>query len=342
MSQASEMNSANNPKPLNLISLLLRLRTYIALIGVFVFFSIAAPNFLSAASMVIMLQHITITAILAVGMTFVILTGGIDLSVGAIAGLAGMVAGSLIMNGLVIEPLGIVIFMDVWMIVLVVLAVGGLIGLINGVLVSRFAVAPFIATLGMMYMCRGAALLSSGGATFPNLLGRPEYGNTGFAWIGSGEILQIPVPIVLLIVIALAAIVCAARTPFGRYVYAIGGSERASKLAGINVSRVKVAVYVISGVCAAMIGLIITSQLVSAHPSTGETLELSAIAAVVLGGASLSGGRGTIIGTIVGACVIGILADGMVMMGISEFWQMIIKGLVIVIAVILDQLQRKA
>lgn len=324
-----------------ILDLLLSLKTYIALIVVFVFFSVSAPNFLSTASMIILLQHITITAILAVGMTFVILTGGIDLSVGSVAGLSGMVAGALILNGLVLSPLGVVVYLDVWMIVIVALAVGGLIGFANGLLVARFGVAPFIATLGMLYIARGAALLSSGGATFPNLVGRPELGNTGFPWLGSGELLGVPVPILLMLLVSIAAIVLAARTPFGRYVYAIGGSERASVLAGINVPRVKVLVYVISGVCAALVGLIMSSQLVAAHPATGETLELNAIAAVVLGGASLAGGRGTIGGTLVGACVIGVLADGMVMMGVSEFWQLVIKGCVIVIAVVLDQLQRR-
>lgn len=338
------LNSASLPAPQQsrqLLEIVMSLRTYIALIAVFVFFSFAAPNFLTAASLVIMLKHIAITAILAIGMTFVILTGGIDLSVGSIAGLAGMVAGGLIVNGLVLTPLGIVIYMDIWMIVLVTLAVGGFIGFINGVLIAKFSVAPFIATLGMLYIARGVALLSSDGATFSNLVGNPDYGNTGFPWLGSGEIFGIPVPIVLLLIITAIAMLVAARTPFGRYVYALGGSERASLLAGIQVDRIKIAVYVISGVCAALVGLIIASQLVSAHPATGETLELSAIAAVVLGGASLAGGRGTIAGTLVGACVIGVLADGMVMMGVSEFWQMVIMGTVIVLAVLMDGLQKR-
>lgn len=144
-----------------------------------------------------------------------------------------------------------------------------------------------------------------------------------------------------MVIIAAVAMVAAARTPFGRYVYAIGGSERAATLAGVRVGGVKTWVYVISGLCAALVGLIISSQLVSAHPATGDTLELSAIAAVVLGGASLSGGRGTILGTLVGACVIGVLSDGMIMMGVSEFWQMVIKGSVIVAAVVLDQIQKR-
>lgn len=331
---------ADETKRPNWTQLILQLRTYIALILVIGFFAIAAPNFLSISSVSIMLKHIAITSLLAIGMSFVILTGGIDLSVGSIAGLAGMIAGGMILNGVVLRPFGIVIYPHTFSIVLIVLAAGGLIGLLNGALITRFRVAPFIATLGMLYVARGAALLSSNGTTFPNLTGEPGHGNTGFAWLGAGSLAGIPFVIILLIIVSIVAVIVAKRTSFGRHVYAIGGSERAARLAGIRVDRVILLVYGISGVCAALVGLIMTSQLLSAHPATGETLELSAIAAVVLGGASLSGGRGTIIGTLVGACVIGVLADGMVMMGVSEFWQMVIKGAVIISAVMLDQLQK--
>jgi erythritol transport system permease protein len=216
---------------------------------------------------------------------------------------------------------------------------GGLIGLVNGILVSRFRVAPFIATLGMLYIARGLALLLSNGATFPDLTGTAEFGNQGFPWLGSGQILGLPVPVILLVTLGVAAGFAAQRTSFGRRVYAIGGNERAAVLTGIRVGRVKTLTYVISGCCAALVGLIVASDLVAAHPASGESFELGAIAAVVLGGASLAGGRGSIGGTIIGACVIGALGDGMVMMGVSEFWQMVIKGTVIVAAVVLDQLQ---
>lgn len=322
------------------IALMLRLRTVIALLAVTLFFGIMAPNFVSLSNFLIMFKHIAIVAILAIGMTYVILTGGIDLSVGSIAGLSGMVAGGLILQGLTIAPLGIVIYPSIPVVVLVSLALGALIGVINGVLIARFRVAPFIATLGMLYIARGAALLLSNGATFPNLVGNPDYANQGFPWLGSGVVLGIPVPVWLVVALALAAAFVAARTAFGRRVYAIGGNERAALLSGVRVDRIKIAVYAISGICAALVGLIVASDLVAAHPASGETFELSAIAAVVLGGASLAGGRGTIAGTIIGACVIGILGDGMVMMGVSEFWQMVIKGAVIIAAVVLDQVQR--
>ncbi|ODP37817.1 ABC transporter permease [Sphingomonas turrisvirgatae] len=323
------------------IDLLIKLRALVALAVVVVFFSVMTPNFLSLANAVIMAKHIAIIAILGIGMTFVVLTGGIDLSVGSIAGLAGIVAGALILNGIELGLFGVVVFPSVPLIILLVLGLGALVGAANGLLVTRFGVAPFIATLGMLYVARGAALLLSDGATFPNLVGNPAFGNEGFPLLGAGRLLGVPVPVLLLVLVGGLAAFIAGSTLFGRRVYAVGGNERAAFLSGVRVNRIKVWVYVISGACAALVGLIVASDLVAAHPASGETFELSAIAAVVLGGASLAGGRGTIGGTLIGACVIGVLNDGMVMMGISEFWQMVIKGAVIVGAVMLDRLQTR-
>jgi len=322
-------------------SLLFRLRALVALFILLVIFSVLSPAFLTAANLTILLKHVAINAIMAVGMTFVILSGGIDLSVGSIAGLAGMIAGGLIDRGLVLPMLGVVVYFQVWLVILIATLGGALVGAINGLLVSRLAVAPFIATLGTMYATRGAALLLSNGATFPNLLGRPGLGNTGFPFLGSGVLLAVPFPIWLMLLFAAAGAFLAARTPFGRHVYAVGGNERAAQLSGVRVKRIQLLVYVISGVCSAVVGLVIASQLASAHPATGTSFELNAIAAVVLGGTSLMGGRGSIGGTIIGALVIGALADGLVLLGVSEFWQIVIKGVVIVFAVILDQLQRR-
>lgn len=321
--------------------LLLKLRTFIALIAVVVFFSLMAPNFVTVANVVIVSKHVAINAFLAIGMTFVILTGGIDLSVGAIVGLVGMVAGALVLYGIPLEMLGVVIYPNVWEVIGIALLVGTFVGLVNGLLITRMQVAPFIATLGMLYVARGTALLMSGGSTFPNLIGKPEFGNQGFPVLGSGTIFGIPLSIWLLLVVAGIAAYIATKTPFGRQIYAVGGNERAATLSGVNVNRVKLTVYMVSGFCAAIAGLVVASQLVASHPASGETFEMNAIAAAVLGGTSLSGGRGTIGGTIVGAFVIGVLSDGLVMMGVSEFWQMVIKGVVIVGAVILDQMQRR-
>ena len=339
MSSANATASRENQSGAALL-LLLKARTFIALIIVFAFFAFAAPNFLSGANMIIMAKHVALNAFLAIGMTFVIITGGIDLSVGSIVGLCGMVAGWLILYGVDIG-MGWTMQFNTLEIMLIVICVGVLIGLINGLLITKLNVAPFIATLGMLYVARGAALLSSDGSTFPNLNGSAEYGNNTFYLIGAGNVLGIPISIWMLVVVGLGAAYVANRTPLGRYIYAVGGNEKGAALSGVNVHLVKIAVYMFSGFCAALVGLIISSQLVAAHPATGNMFELNAIAAAVLGGTSMSGGRGKIAGTIIGAFVIGILSDGLVMMGVSAFWQTVIKGLVIIAAVVVDQAQQK-
>ncbi len=348
---------------------LLQGRAFIALIVVVIVFSFLSDAFLTPANIVIVAKQVAINAILGIGMTFVILTAGIDLSVGSIAGLTAMIAGGLINEGLVIpwggNEGGIIIYFNVWMVILLSLAVGALVGWINGFIITRFNVAPFIATLGMLYVARGFALLRSDGDTYPNLVGKPELSNQGFPGLGTGTFLPegtvagwiksaehfffsgaltflaIPYSVWIMIAFAVVAAFVAAKTPFGRQVYAIGGNERAAELSGVRVTRVTIAVYMISGVCAAMVGLIIASRLVAAHPATGVFFELNAIAVVVLGGTSLSGGRGSIGGTIIGAFVIGALATGMIMIGVSSFWQQVIKGGVIVLAVIIDQVQAR-
>ena len=319
---------------------LMKLRTFIALFAVLAFFSVAAPNFLSAANLILMAKHVALNAFLAIGMTFVIVTGGIDLSVGSIVGLSAMVAGGLILNGLDLL-IGYTVYFNIPEVIAITLCVGLAVGAVNGVLITRLNVAPFIATLGTLYIARGLALLSSDGATFPNLVGKPELGTTGYGILGAGRLLGLPVVIWILIAVAVAAAYLARFTPLGRHIFAVGGNERAAALSGIRVGRVKMFVYMFSGFCAAIVGLVVSSELMASHPATGESFELNAIAAAVLGGTSMSGGRGTIGGTIVGAFVIGILSDGLVMMGVSSFWQMVIKGLVIIVAVVVDQAQRR-
>lgn len=318
---------------------LVSLRAFIALFLLLGFFAAINDSFLSSSNLIILTKQVAINAILGIGMTFVILTGGIDLSVGSIVGLAGMVAGALINEGLVLPMFGIVVYFNVWIVMILTLIVGMLVGLANGLIITRFNVAPFIATLGMLYIARGLALLSANGATFPNLVGAPELGNTGFPELGSGTLLDLPYSIWIMIVLTIIAVFIASKTPFGRQVYAVGGNERAARLSGVQVKRVTLLTYVISGFCSAMVGLIIASQLVAAHPATGETFELNAIAAVVLGGTSLAGGRGAVFGTIIGAFVIGVLRNGMVLEGLSSFLQIIITGIVIILAVVVDQLQ---
>ncbi len=325
--------------------LLIQLRAFIALILLFTFFAVISDPFLKSTNQVILAKQVAINAILGIGMTFVILTGGIDLSVGAIVGLTGMIAGGLINEGLVLEPLNRVVYFNAWIVSFLAILVGMGVGLVNGILITRFNVAPFIATLGTLYMARGFALLRNSGATFSNLVGDPDLGNTGFEKLGGGGItimsLNVPYSIFLMIGLAAVAMFITLKTPFGRQVFAIGGNKRAAQLSGVRVKTITMMTYVISGFCAAVVGLIVTSQLVASHPSTGETWELNAIAAVVLGGTSLAGGRGTILGTIVGAFVIGVLRNGMILEGLSSFWQMVITGFVIILAVIIDQIQQR-
>lgn len=316
-------------------------KTVIALFLLIIVFSILSPNFLSGSNLIIMSKHVAQTAILSIGMTFVVLTSGIDLSVGAICGLSGMIAGGLIYEGLVLNIFGITIYFSVPTIILISIVMGMLVGLVNGILVTKFKVPAFIATLGTMFICRGSAMLRSNGKTFPNLVGKEELGNTGFPFLGEGTILGIPISIWIMVILVVVAVYVSTKTPFGRYVYAVGGNENAARLSGIKVGKVVTAVYIISGACAAIVGLIISSELVASHPATGESFEMNAIAAAVLGGTSLAGGKGSILGALIGAFVIGVLNDGMVMVGVSSFWQTVIKGVVIIIAVILEQMQGK-
>ncbi len=348
MVNETKKNSEQNIKTKNRITktdiqqFLLRGRAFIALILVLVVFASLTPQFLSASNIVIMSKHVAINALLAIGMTFVILTGGIDLSVGSIVGMIAMISGGLINEGINLPRFGIIIYPHTWMIIIISLALGTLMGAINGFIIARFNVAPFIATLGMFYAARGIAGLRNNGYTFPNLIGRPEYGNTGFEILGAGEFLGINYSIWLMVIFTVVAYIVTTRTPFGRHVYAIGGNERAAELSGVRVGFNKIIVYSISGFCSALVGLIWASQLLASHPMSGDAAEMTAIAAVVLGGTSLAGGRGSMSGTLIGAFVIGVLGDGLVMMGISSFWQKVIKGAVIVLAVIIDQLQARA
>lgn len=332
---SADKKSSNN----TLAMTLLKGRTFIVLIILLIFFSFTAPNFLSMNTALLIGKHVALYGILAIGMTYVIITGGIDLSVGAIVGLSGMIAGGLLQNGLTLKIFGVTLYFSVPMVVVIAIAIGALIGVINGLIITRFNVAPFIATLGMMYVARGFANIHSNGATYSDLKGYEGLGNQGWSFFGS-RMAGIPVGLIILFVMAVVFSVLLKKTAFGWHVFSIGGNEKAAKLSGVKVEKVKILVYMISGICSAVVGIIASSQLAASHPATGESWEMNAIAAAVLGGTSMAGGIGTIGGTIVGAFVIGVINDGMVMCGVSEFWQMVIKGLVIVFAVIIDQFQR--
>jgi erythritol transport system permease protein len=339
-SKAAVLPRAKRPST-TALQILVTARAFVALLIVFAVFTILSPGFIQPANIEILARQTAINAILAIGMTFVILTGGIDLSVGSIVGLTAMIAGGLINEGIALGALGVVVYPHTWTILVISLAAGALIGLVNGVIITRFQVPPFIATLGMLYVARGLAGLRNDGRTFPNLVGRPELGNTGFEQLGAGTFIGLSYSIWLMVIVAAVAYVIATRTPLGKHVYATGGNERAAELSGVPIRRTKITAYVISGACAALVGLIIASQLVAAHPATGAAFELNAIAAVVLGGTSLAGGRGTMVGTLIGAFVIGVVNVGLTQLGVSSFWQLIVTGAVIVLAVVIDQLQAR-
>lgn len=267
-----------------------------------------------------------------------ILNGGIDLSVGSILALCGVVAGAM-MQGVELSAFGVILYPPVWAVVVLTCLFGAFVGAINGILVAWFRVPAFVATLGVMYVARGIALLQTNGLTYNNLSGRPELGNTGFDWLGFNRLAGVPISVIVLTVIALLAGLMLARSAFGRWLYASGGNERAADLSGVPVKRVKITVYTLSGILSAIAGLVLSSQLTSAGPTAGSTYELTAIAAVVVGGAALTGGRGTVRGTMLGAFVIGFLSDGLVIIGVSSYWQTVFTGSVIVLAVLMNTIQ---
>jgi erythritol transport system permease protein len=223
--------------------------------------------------------------------------------------------------------------------VVLTIAVGALVGALNGVLVAFFKVPPFVATLGVMYVARGVALLMTNGLTYNNLRGQEALGNTGFNWLGFNRLWGVPISVIVLAVVAILAGLMLSRSAFGRWLYASGGNERAAELSGVPVRLVKITVYTISGALSAVAGLVLASQLTSAGPTAGTTYELTAIAAVVIGGAALTGGRGGVRGTMLGAFVIGFLSAGLVIIGVSSYWQTVFTGAVIVLAVLMNSIQ---
>jgi erythritol transport system permease protein len=322
----------------NLGKLLLEGRAFFALIAIIVVFSFLSPYYFSVSNFLTMAQHVAIFGILAVGMLLVILNGGIDLSVGSTLGLAGIVAGFM-MQGVTLHWFGVILYPPVWVVAILACVLGALVGLVNGVLIARFKVPAFVATLGVMYVVRGFALLITNGLTYNNLGGKAELGNTGFDWLGFNRLFSVPIGVVVLVVISILVSLMLNRSAFGRWLYASGGNERAAELSGVPVKTVQITVYMLSGICAAIAGLILSSQLTSAGPTAGTSYELTAIAAVVIGGAALTGGRGNIRGTLLGAFVIGFLSDGLVIIGISSYWQTVFTGAVIVLAVLLNAVQ---
>ncbi|WP_044736252.1 ribose ABC transporter permease [Geobacillus kaustophilus] len=295
------------------------------LIGLFllcIVLSILSDDFLTMDNWLNLLRQVSINALIAFGMTFVILTGGIDLSVGSVLALSSAITAGMMAQG--VSGLA-AIFIG--------LLAGTAMGVLNGVLVTKGKVAPFIATLATMTAFRGLTLVYTDG--------RPITGFASddimFQMMGRGYFFGIPVPIILMLVVYIVLYVVLKKTTFGRHTYAIGGNEEASRLSGLHVDRLKMYVYALTGTLSALAGLILTSRLNSAQPTAGTAYELDAIAAVVLGGTSLSGGRGWIFGTLVGALIIGVLNNGLNLLNVSSFYQQVIKGAVILLAVLLDR-----
>ncbi|OCX61713.1 sugar ABC transporter permease [Thioclava sp. SK-1] len=339
MTDTTTSHSGAKPqRSFNIAQMLLEGRAFFALIAIILVFSYLSPNYATVSNFLIMSNHVAIFGLLAIGMLLVILNGGIDLSVGSVLGLTGVFSGYL-MQGVQLEGAGVILYPPVWVVIVLTLALGAFVGFCNGVLIAWFKVPAFVATLGSLYVARGVALLMTNGLTYNNLSGDALLGNTGFDWLGFNRIAGVPVGVIVLVIVALLAAILLMRTAFGRWLYASGGNERAAELSGVPVKRVQITVYMLSGLCAAIAGLVLSSQLTSAGPTAGTTYELTAIAAVVVGGASMMGGRGTVQGTLLGAFVIGFLSDGLVIVGVSSYWQTVFTGAVIVLAVMLNSIQ---
>jgi erythritol transport system permease protein len=324
----------------NLNTLLVEGRALIALVIIIAIFAIMSDNYLTAGNLTTITKQVAFNAIVALGMLLVILNSGIDLSVGSIVGFTAAVAGNLF-RGVHVPFTDVTMFPSLWVIIVLAIAVGMLVGWINGLLIARLNLAPFIVTLGMLYVARGLTEVLLNGQNITNeLRGQPGLNNTGFFEIFASRPLGLPLAAWVMIMLAIIFSIVLNRTPFGRWLYATGSNERAAQLSGVPVTSVKTQIYVLSGLCAGIVGILQMANISSATADLGTFYELNAIAAVVIGGAALSGGRGTVRGTIIGAFVIGFLANGLVIVGVSPFWQKVITGAVIILAVAVDQIQQ--
>ena len=294
----------------------------LGLVIIMVYFTVMKAKFLTLDNMLNMLRQTSINGLLAIGMTFVVLTGGIDLSVGSIVGASGMFAALVARTAT---------GMPWYLAVLVGLGIGLLLGAVNGVIISYLKVPAFIATLGMLSIARGVTFMASDAKPVPGL-------SEGFLKIGGGSVGIIPIPIIILILVLIISYIVLYKTRYGRYIFATGGNPVSARVSGINVKAIICSVYMISGVLAGLAGVILTSRVTSGLSQGGNGYEVDAIAAAVIGGNSLSGGRGRLWGTIVGFLIMGVMNNGLDMMAVSSYWQLVIKGIIIIGAVMLDSL----
>ncbi len=320
-------NSSLSNRAIGLLKGLFRAReTGIAfvVIAMMTFLSLSTPYFLTAGNLAIVARQIALSAIIAMGMTLVILMGGIDLSVGSVVSITS------VMIGVVMVKMN----MPIWFAILAGILVGALIGMINGMLIIKTRVPPFIITLGMMGLARGTALVITKGSTISGL-------PSEYLILGQGFVFDIiPIPVIIAVVLAVLMHFVLSRTTFGRRIYLVGSNEDAALLSGINVNRMKVLVFMICSAMAAIEAVIETSRMSTAQPASGVGYELTAIGAVIIGGASMLGGEGTILGTILGAILLGLITNGLIMLGVSAYWQQVFSGTIIIVAVALDTWRR--
>lgn len=297
----------------------------IALVALIIVVSVMNPSFLATDNLLNLLRQVSINALIAFGMSFVILTGGIDLSVGSTLALSGALVAGLIAKG--ISPI---------LAIIIGMLLGAFLGMINGLLITKGGMAPFIATLATMTIYRGSTLVYTDGNPITGI------GDSFlFQYIGRGYLFGIPFPIIIMLVSFLILYILLHKTAFGKKTYAVGGNLKAASIAGVKTDKVQTLIYTLSGLMASVAGIILTSRLNSAQPTAGQAFEMDAIAAVVLGGTSLSGGKGRLFGTLMGALIIGTINNGLNLLGVSSFYQQIVKGLVIIIAVLLDRKNNK-
>lgn len=300
----------------------------IVLLVLLIAMSLLRDRFLTWSNIISVLRQTSINAVIATGMTFAILIGGIDLSVGSVLAISGAIAATLVASG-----------MNIFLVILIALLIGLTIGLLNGLLISKGRLQPFIATLGTMTLLRGLTLVYTQGRPI-SIFGSDT--STIFSKIGTGYFLKIPIPVYIMLLVFFIAWYTLNHLKIGRYTYALGSNEEATMYSGIKTDNIKLFVYAVSGVLAAIAGIIVTARLGSAQPTAGAGYELDAIAAVVIGGTSMAGGIGTIFGTAIGALIIGILNNALNMLQVSSYYQDVAKGIVILIAVLLDRKQRKS
>ena len=315
----------------NTRELVKKLQPLIALVVMVVALSLLSSNFLTFANQRNILLQISVNVCLSIGMTLIILTGGIDLSVGSVLALAGAVTAGLLKNGLELTAFGLALQFTLFGAILAGIVVGLLLGLINGIIITRLKVPPFVTTLGTLGIARGVTMLWTDGHPITNL-------GPAFGFIGVGTWLRVPMPVWISIGLVMLFYAISRNTTLGRYIYAVGGNQKATAFSGVNVNRVKLWAYALGGALAAVAGLIIAARLDTADPKAGLGYELDSIAAVVIGGTSLSGGRGSVLLTVIGCLIIGVLNNGLFLLDVSAYWQLVIKGLVLIAAVAVDKM----